>query len=54
MKLQLHQLVSVSNNSIITNNVLRIVNEKLTPEELKEFENWLRIVKQEQQSNKRF
>lgn len=49
MEIHLRELVKVSNNSIITNNVLRILNKRLTHEERREFCDWLNIVYREQE-----
>ena len=43
--LELSNLVEVSNNSKITNIVLETLNEKLSDEEKRDFEIWLRCVK---------
>ena len=48
MKLRLHQLSGVSNNSILTNQVLAIFNDKLDDADRKKVYDWLRLVEQEQ------
>lgn len=45
----LSTLIRVSNNSIVTNELALILNNKLTSEELREFIRWLRIVESSQQ-----
>ena len=52
MKLLISELVSVSNNSILTNKLLAKLNNNLDPQDLQLFRDWLRIVKQKQQTSK--
>ena len=42
--IQLHQIVKVSNNSRLTQQVLASVNEKLNDKEKRDFVEWLKIV----------
>lgn len=44
MKIQLHELVKVSNNSRLTSDVLNILNEKLSAADLNTFKEWLRLI----------
>lgn len=44
MDIRLDQLAKISNNSCITNDVLKAVNEKLTPAEKNSFNRWLQLV----------
>ena len=44
-KLQLYNLVELSNDSKITRSLLNILNEKLTDTEMLEFKKWLNIIK---------
>lgn len=44
--IQLYELVEISNNSRITNEVLFTINSKLTPAEIRAFRIWLHIIKE--------
>ena len=46
----LPKMVSVSNNSVLTNKMAIALAEKLSPEEFHQFQQWLRIVETENQS----
>ncbi len=46
MPLKLSDLVEISNNSIITSNVLRAINSSFTEKEIRDFKQWLKIVEQ--------
>ena len=46
----LPDMVSISNNSTITNKVAMTIMEKFTPEELRDFKSWMRIAKTNIQS----
>lgn len=46
--LELYNLVEVSNNSRITNELLEILNTKLEGNDFRVFQTWLRIVKDNQ------
>lgn len=45
----LPSMVSISNNSVITNRVANAIAEKLSPEEFHQFQQWLKIVESESQ-----
>lgn len=47
MGIRLNELTEVSNNSRLTNDVLRSLNDKLDEKELRDFRQWLGIVKRE-------
>ena len=45
----LPKMVSISNNSQITNVIARSIIEKFTPKELNDFKQWLRLIEQNTQ-----
>ena len=45
----LPQMVTISNNSRLTNEVANLIAEKLSPEELKKFQDWLKLAETESQ-----
>jgi hypothetical protein len=47
----LRQMVRVSNNSQITNIVAKILSEKLDAVEMRNFEEWLKIVQREKDNS---
>jgi len=48
----LHEVVNVSNNSILTNQILKIINNNLNDNEIQVFRDWLKIVSNKQESSK--
>lgn len=53
MNIKLSDLVEVSNNSILTNLVLNMLNSHLDDEDKRTFYEWLRLVRQKQEINNR-
>jgi len=47
MKLQLHEIVKISNNSLITREMLEVLNNSLGYKELELFREWLKIINRE-------
>jgi hypothetical protein len=47
--IRINDLVHVSNNSMLTNKVFRTLDEKLNDQEKRDFFEWLKLVKQNQQ-----
>jgi len=45
----LPKMVTISNNSRLTNEVANLIAEKLSPEEFKKFQDWLKLVETESQ-----
>jgi hypothetical protein len=43
----LPQMVTISNNSRLTNEVANTIAEKLSPEDFKKFQDWLKLVESE-------
>ena len=45
----LPKMVTISNNSHLTNEVANLIAEKLSPEEFKKFQDWLKLAETESQ-----
>lgn len=43
--IRLHELAEVSNNSHLTNMVMNAINEKFDDNQVRQFREWLRLVK---------